>query len=135
MNDWISKLAKEEPLTPTEQQQLDAALKAQEQAGIPAVMQGLERHDAPEGIVAAFEKSLRRRGAFRFASGFAACAAASLAMFFALNGQEAPQPISEAPSSESLYDWHVEAAATSVLPSDSASLSAFSQVARSGEHQ
>ena len=114
---------------------MDAALKEQDASGLPSVMQGLDRHDAPEGIVAAFEKSIRRRGAYRLASGFAACAAASFAMFFALNGQETPTPVAEAPAADSLYDWHVEAAATSVLPSDGASLAAFSQVARNGDHQ
>jgi hypothetical protein len=59
-----------------------------------------------------------------------------MGLFFVLNSSpEVPTPIAEAePSAESLYDWHQEAAATSVLPGDGANLAAFSQVARNGEN-
>ena len=135
MKDWINKLANEQNLSEEETQRLDQALQAQDAAGLQAVTAGLPRHEAPDTIVKAFDASIKKRGILRLASGFGAFAAASLAMFFALNSPETQQPIAETPATaDSLYDWHAEAAAASVLPSDSASLAAFSQVAR-GESQ
>ena len=135
MNDWIKKLANEDSLTAEEVARLDEALKAQDAAGLQSMVASLPRFEAPASIVGNFEKSLRRRGVMRLASGFGAFAAASMAMFFALNSQEAAQPVTEGPSADSLYDWHNEAVATSVLPGDGAGMAAFSQVARNGESQ
>ena len=133
MKDWINKLANEEALSGDEAQRLDEALKAQDAAGLQSLAASLPKHDAPESVVEAFDKSVKRRGIFRLASGFGAFAAASIAMFFALNTSESPQPRTETPSADSLYDWHNEAVATSVLPGDGAGMAAFSQVAGNGE--
>jgi hypothetical protein len=135
MKDWIKKLANEQNLSNEDVERLDQALQAQDAAGLQSVVGSLPRHEAPESIVRAFDASIKRRGLLRIASGFGAFAAASMAMFFALNSTKTQQPIAETrATADSLYDWHAEAAAASVLPSDSASLAAFSQVAR-GENQ
>ncbi|MEO7453568.1 MAG: hypothetical protein ABIV13_02260 [Fimbriimonadales bacterium] len=133
MKEWIDKLANEEALSQAEQSQLNAALASQDESGLPSMVGALPRYDAPQGVAEGFENSLRRRGVLRVASGFGAFAAASLAMFFVLNVQESPAPVVEELSADSLFDWHQEAVATSVLPGDGANLAAFSQVARDGD--
>jgi hypothetical protein len=133
MKEWIDKLANEETLSQAEETQLNAALAGQDDSGLSSMAGSLPRYDAPQGIAEGFERSLKRRGVLRAASGFGAFATASLAMLFVLNSQEPPTPIVEELSADSLYDWHQEAAATSVLPGDGANLAAFSQVARNGD--
>lgn len=137
MKEWIDKLANEEALTASETERLDAALAEQDATGLPSMVSSLPRIEAPGTIVEGFEGSLKRRKAFRFASGFGAFAAASLGIFFVLNSSpDTPTPVAEAqPSAESLYDWHQEAVATSVLPGDGANMAAFSTVARDGDNQ
>lgn len=135
MNDWITKLANEEKLTPDEEARLVAALEAQADSKLPGLVAALPRYDVPAGVVAGFEKSLAKRTRVRFASGLAACAAASLAVFMAVDNRGQTPEVVEQASADSLYDWHNEAVATSVLPGDGANLAAFSQVARNGETQ
>lgn len=130
MNDWTRKLEDEDRLTAAEVAELDSALESDEQRLVAAEMSALKPMDTPAGLVAAFERRVVRAGRLRLATAFGAGAAACLAVVAALY-QPAPREIPVANATgESLYDWHYEAVATSILPGDGANLAGFSQVAR-----
>ena len=131
MKDWINKLKDEHRLTAAEEAQLDQALAEQERSGLASALQTLQAFEAPEGVLAGFDRAMARRSRMRFASAFGACAAASLALFAALNQPSAQSPAVAEATADSLYDGHNEAVATSILPGDGASLAAFSQIAKS----
>jgi len=134
MTDWTRKLESEAQLSGVEEAALDSALKSDEQRLVAAEMQALKPMNAPSGLVGAFERRVVRAWRLRLATAFGAGAAACLAMVAGLY-QPTPRevPIASA-TGETLYDWHYEAVATSVLPGDGANLAGFSQVAR-GETQ
>jgi hypothetical protein len=119
-------------LTPAE---LDAALETPEQARIADVVSMLERLEPGRDFAMGVLARVRQRARVRFATGFGAAAAACLALIAVLVQQ--PETSDKPVTSEtaSLYDWHNEAVATSVLPGDGANLSAFSQIAASTENQ
>lgn len=132
MNEWKNKLENEQPLTPAEEAELDLALSSDDQKLIAAEMRALKPVDVPNGIVSAFERKVVRSGRLRLATAFGAGAAACLALVVVFN-QPAPSEIpAPAATGASLYDWHYEAVATSVLPGDGANLAGFSQVAGGG---
>ena len=119
-------------LTPAE---LDAALDSREHAIVADAVSRLERfalsRDFATGVVA----RLRQRARVRFATGFGAAAAACIALVAVLMQQPETSDTPVTSETASLYDWHNEAVATSVLPGDGANLSAFSQIAASTENQ
>lgn len=134
MTDWTRKLETEERLSAAEEAALDSALESDEQRRVAVEMLALKPMDAPSGLVGAFERRVIRAGRLRMATTFGAGAAACLALVAGLY-QPTPREIPVANATgESLYDWHYEAVATSVLPGDGANLAGFSQVAR-GETQ
>jgi hypothetical protein len=129
MTDWKKKLESEEPLSSAEEAELDRALESADQRLIAAKMRALGPLVAPPGLASEFEGRVVRAGRLRLATAFAAGAAACLALVVVLYEPAQKAIPTTGAIGESLYDWHYEAVATSVLPGDGANLAGFSQVA------
>jgi len=134
MTDSTKKLGDVNGPLPTDEAQLDIALGTDDQRLIASKMGELQAWDAPANLINRFERKVVRARRFRFSTVLITGAAACLAIVAALYQPTERDTSGTANSGESLYDWHYEAVATSVLPGDGANLAGFSQVAR-GESQ
>lgn len=131
MKDWNYKLETEDPPSPSEEARLDEALLSSEQAAITSALKELPALEAPASIADTFSSKVLawRRKRIGVVSGFSGLAAAAVTMVVIFSGPGPAPVLAETPTT-SLYDWHYEAVATSVLPGDGANLAGFSQVAR-----
>ncbi|MDQ2985354.1 MAG: hypothetical protein M3R13_01370 [Armatimonadota bacterium] len=131
MKDWNYKLEAEEPLSAGEEARLDEALLSPDQARIKTALRELPALTAPASIATSFSRRVLawRRKRIGVMSGLSGLATAAVAMIVIYRGP-APAPVLPETPTTSLYDWHYEAVATSVLPGDGANLAGFSQVAK-----
>jgi hypothetical protein len=126
-------MSEQKDITQLSEDQTDEALGSAEHARIADAVRQLPRFEPVGSMAPVIVARIRRKAQMRFATGFSAAAAACLTLVAVLHSQPSGSPDRAVSETASLYDWHNEAVATSVLPGDGANMTAFSQIAENIE--